>query len=142
MQGGGFLINGYTGGCPGCIHIQRDRPGSRNHNEGCSKIIEELVSGNEAEAARKRRADVWLDDQLIRALATENDLLKEKEAATEGEHDAPPAWHTPLKSDVVGDDANVDGADANHLAVDVDMESPITLQPPPALSRDETFQYE
>ena len=129
LQKRDFLAHGYTGGCAGCIHLQRDLPGSRNHSEACRKRIEDKIMSDEAEASRKHRADARLDDQLTRALEREEELLQAPEpaATTEGEITPKPVEHFGIDMD---ENCSVD-TPLKTILEDIEMESPVELLSPP-----------
>ena len=94
LQKRDFMKYGYTAGCPGCINLQRDQP-SRNHSEICRQRIENMISSDEEEMARKQYADSRLEGQFTRALEREEELLAQKDA-TLFSQDAPTEGETPF----------------------------------------------
>ena len=89
LQRRDFLRYGYTGGCGGCVHLQSNLPGSRNHTEACRIRIEEAIAKDDQEAGRKMQADARLESQLTRALEREEELLQRQTVPAEGEQRAP-----------------------------------------------------
>jgi hypothetical protein len=120
-----FLKHGYTGGCPGCIHLQSGLEGSRNHNEACRLRIEGAVANDEEEAARKAQADARLDGQLTRALEREEELLNgpvAPAAPTEGE-----PQRFAIDTPVPGSPASKFDESLPSAERDEGMESPVSL---------------
>ena len=81
MERSDFVWFGYTGGCPGCVHLQAGSPGSRNHNETCrsrtEKHLEDTADGRE----RKNRALQRSEDQLTRELERQDELVTTNDAS-------------------------------------------------------------
>jgi hypothetical protein len=134
-----FLKYGYTGGCPGCIHLQSELEGSRNHNEACRLRIEGAVANDEQEAARKAQADARLDGQLTRALEREEELLNrpvDPAAPTEGELPALGPQKFAIDTPVPGSPDSKFDESLPSAERDEDMDSPISLHSPPRRTGD------
>ena len=76
MEKADFTRFGYTGGCPGCVHLQAGSTGSRNHNEVCRTRIEECLDKTAEGRARKGRAIQRREDQLTRNLNDKMNLSR------------------------------------------------------------------
>ena len=58
LQPSDFQMFGYTGGCAGCVNLQKGTPGSRNHTEACRLRMEKCLSDSIEGRARKERANL------------------------------------------------------------------------------------
>ena len=68
MERSDFPRSGYTGGCPGRVHLQAGVMGSRKHNEACRSRIGACLDNTSEGRARKDRAAQRREDQLAREL--------------------------------------------------------------------------
>ena len=75
MKRSDFIRFGYTGGCPGCVHLQAGLSGSRNHNQACRATIEECLEKTPEGRARKDRAVQRREDQLTPELERQDVLI-------------------------------------------------------------------
>ena len=78
-----FQLYGYTGGCPGCIHLRRGGGGqSRNHTQECRDRLEKEIEKTAAGRARKEKETARKEDELTKRLVAEDEKIqKEKEMA-------------------------------------------------------------
>ena len=76
-----FQKFGYTGGCQGCIHLQRNSPSRRNHSEACRKRIEAEVTKTAEGRARKEKESQRREDELTKELEKEDERIKAESEA-------------------------------------------------------------
>ena len=64
-----FQVHGYTGGCPGCVHIRRGSIGpSRNHTVECRARIEGELDKSAEGRSRKERETARREEELTQRL--------------------------------------------------------------------------
>ena len=95
----------------------------RNHNEACRKRIEELIAEDDEAREQKRQADARLEDQLIRALEREDELLQRQDAARQ-------------EVAAEGKPASTFSAGSGLVVPDDEMTSAENLQSPPRVAHD------
>ena len=73
----GLIVFGfcYTGGCPGCVHLQAGSPGLRNQNETCRSRIEKRLDDTVEGRECKSRALQRREDQLTRESERHDELV-------------------------------------------------------------------
>ena len=70
-----FLAHGNTGGCPGCIQLQRGVGVSRNHSEACRSRMEGILEDSVEGKMRKDRAAARREEQLTWELERQDKII-------------------------------------------------------------------
>ena len=72
-----FQLYGYTGGCPGCIHLRRGGAGqSRNHTQECRDRREKDIETTAAGRARKEKETARKEMELTKHLVAEDEKIQ------------------------------------------------------------------
>ena len=74
---GDYKRHGYSAGCLGCVHLQRNTGTSRNLIEVCRSRIEIALEQTDMGRLRKERAAARKDDRLTKELEKEDMLIQE-----------------------------------------------------------------
>ena len=81
-----FETHGYTGGCRGCIKMQREDGTRAGHNEACRTRMSDCISGTVEGRSRKAREDARVDGESARDKEKEDSkVLKEQEITNASE---------------------------------------------------------
>ena len=84
-----FMNHGYTGGCPGCIHLRRSGAGpSKIHIQECRSRMEGELTKTSEGRARKEKERARVEEEFTQQLVAEDERQQmEKELAEKTEQE-------------------------------------------------------